>query len=182
MLSDKFCETEFFCVYKLVYNTYLSRILVITICANNVIVILRVIHIRHCFKRLNRKETVQLHLWMLIHNRSRTDCKLPTRLGETGKLRRGSNAQVGGDVRDSADVCWEWRRGLGAGFVGWWGMGDREYLRQHTLRYVEWLIRWNNRLSSAASDGTDGRGVGRGWQIGRRRDGVGFGERFQCTT
>jgi len=49
--------------------------------------------------------------------------------------------------------------------VGGWGSvsstgdeGPRVVPRQYTLRYVEWLIRWNNRLSSAASDGTDGWG------------------------
>jgi len=81
-------------------------------------------------------------------------CKLPTRLGETGKL-RGSKlkAQVGG-VCDSVDVGW--RQGFETGSVDRWGWG----IAKHTLRYVEWLICWNNRLSSTAYDGTDGLGTG----------------------
>lgn len=58
---------------------------------------------------------------------SNAACKLPTRLGEIEKLKRGlkSKAQVESGVRNSVDVCWEWRRG---GRFCQSGMGDREYL------------------------------------------------------
>lgn len=91
---------------------------------------------------------------------------------------RRSSAKLGssGTVKGTSRWLYPWFRqrvvesdvgswGLVLSTDGGWGIASTSH--QHILRYVEWLIRWNNRLSSAASDGTDGC-----WEEGGGRPGV----------